>query len=243
MPPYKTEAINLKTSPFGEADKILTLFTREYGKIKAIAKGARRPGSKFGGRLEILAHNQFLLASGRDLDVVTQCETINSFYDIRKNQDKLASSIYLIKLVDGSTVEGQKNSRLFDILLYSLKLLEEGTIPKVLTKIFEIKLIDVEGFFPVLDRCVKCSKGIKVAPKKVKFNLTLKGILCSGCSKKILGGIEIPYFDILLMLKIKGTLFPELKDLVIDEKTLERLDLVLSPYISDHIGRDIRLWK
>lgn len=243
MPPYKTEAINLKTSPFGEADKILTLFTREYGKIKAIAKGARRPGSKFGGRLEILAHNQFLLASGRDLDVVSQCETINSFYSIRKNPEKLASSIYLIKLIDGSTVEGQKNSKLFDILLGSLKLLEEGTLPRVLAKIFEIELIDVEGFFPVLDRCVKCGKKIKVAPKKVKFNLTLKGILCSSCSKKILGGIEIPYFDILLMLKIKGTPLPELKDLVIDEKTLERLDLTLSPYISDHIGRDIRLWK
>ncbi|MCX5725863.1 MAG: DNA repair protein RecO [Candidatus Saganbacteria bacterium] len=243
MPSYNANAINLRSSPFGEADKILTLFSRDYGKIKAIAKGARRPGSKFGGRLEILAYNHYHLASGRGLDIVSQCETIHSFYGVRKDLKKLAPSVYLLKLVGGTTFERQRNSEIFDLLLDSLKLLEGGIPPEVLVKIFEIKLIDAEGFFPALDRCVRCGKMIKIAPKKVNFSHALKGIICSNCRKLIEEGIEIPYSDAALMINIRETPFSELQGLKMDEKEEERLDLLLSPYISDHIGEDVSLWK
>ena len=122
---FKVNAINLKSSKIGEADKIVILFSRSRGKISAIAKGARKPKSKFGGRLEPFAYNQVMLAKGKELDIVSQVETIETFYELRSDPEKLLAGIYLVRLVNASTETGQKNEALFDLLLNSLKLLME----------------------------------------------------------------------------------------------------------------------
>ncbi len=238
---YKVDAINLKTSKIGEADKIVVLFSGSRGKIHGIAKGARKPKSKFGGRLEILAYNHVMLAKGKELDVVSQVETIENFYKLRTEPSKLEAGIYLIRLVDASTETGQKNTALFDLLVESLTLLKDDFNVQNLIKMFEVSLTDVEGFFPVLDRCVKCSKKVLKEPEKVKFNLSLRGIVCSNCSKKV-GGIEIPFRIVKTMLALKKRNPTELKDLVISESDLDKMNLILKTYISDHIGKDIRNW-
>src|SRR5437660_1481476 len=79
MPVYKTEAIVLRQQALGEADRIVTLFTREYGKLRAAAKGIRRPASRLGGRLEPFTHARLLLARGRTLDVIAQAEIVGAF--------------------------------------------------------------------------------------------------------------------------------------------------------------------
>jgi len=238
---FKVDAINLKTSKIGEADKIIILFSRSHGKIHAIAKGARKPKSKFGGRLEILAYNNIMLAKGKELDVVSQVETIENFYKIRTDAEKLSTGIYFVRLVDASTEIRQKNEVLFDLLHNSLKMIEEPIDVQVLKKMFEVGLTDVEGFFPVLDRCVKCSKKVTKEPEKVKFNLSLRGIVCSNCAKRT-GGIEIPFKLVKIMLNLKARDLEYLKTLTLDQNDLEKMDLILKSYISDHIGKDIRGW-
>ena len=238
---FKVNAINLKSSKIGEADKIVILFTRPRGKISAIAKGARKPKSKFGGRLEPLAYNQVMLAKGKELDIVSQVETIETFYELRSDPEKLSAGIYFIRLVNASTETGQKNEALFDLLLNSLVLLKDRENILVLIKMFELGLTDVEGFFPVLDRCVKCGKKVTKEPEKVKFNLSLRGIVCSNCSKKV-GGIEIPYRVVKIMLSLKRRNPEELKDLDISTPDLDKMSFMFKTYISDHIGKDIRNW-
>jgi DNA repair protein RecO (recombination protein O) len=148
MPLYNTEAINIRTRNTGEADKIITLFTRNSGKIQAIAKGARRPSSKFGGRLEIFAYNQMLLASARTFDIISQCESIESFYTLREDRDKINAGVYFIKLIDMATEDRQRNEGLFDLLLCSLRLLAGQADPVVLSRAFEVKFCDTEGLLP-----------------------------------------------------------------------------------------------
>ncbi|MFC1767380.1 DNA repair protein RecO [Candidatus Margulisiibacteriota bacterium] len=162
MPLYKAEAINLRAINLGEADKLVTLFSRGYGKIRAVAKGARRTKSKFGGRLEIFTYNSLLLASGKNLDIVSQCETIESFYRIREGADRLKTGAYFLKLVDLTTEVGQRNDELFDLLLNSLFLLQKAEDLNQLARSFEVKLTNVEGFFPNLEK-LHCSKQIKDA--------------------------------------------------------------------------------
>ncbi len=155
MPLYNVEAINLRTRNFGEADKIVTLFTREKGKVQAVAKGARRPTSKFGGRLEVFSHNNVMLATARTLDIISQCETIDSFYRIREDGGKLNIGFYMVKLIDIMTEDRQVNVELFELLLSGLKALENGLNRELLPRIFEVKLCETEGFLPsdaMLDR-------------------------------------------------------------------------------------------
>lgn len=151
MPLYSVEAINLRSRNFGEADKVITLFSKEKGKIQAIAKGSRRPTSKFGGRLEVFCHGQYLLATGRSLDIISQCETIDSFRRIREDKDKLNAGFYMVRLVDIITEERQVNAGLFELLLASLNALESGLNLGSLPRIFEVKLCDIEGFLPSED--------------------------------------------------------------------------------------------
>lgn len=242
MPLIKTKGINIKSIKVGEADKIITLFTKELGKISVIAKGARRTTSKFGGRLELFSFNDYLLATGKSLYIASQVETIESFYKLREKEDSLKAASFIVKLADASTEIKQKNPGLFDLLLDMLHLLKGDGNPCTLKSVFELKLMDIEGFFPYLEGCVKCKRMVTKEPNKVTFNLSLGGLVCSACSKKIFGGIVVPYELIKLITKIKTNEPEDLKNLYIEPKDIEKLNLISKPYISEHIGKDIRNW-
>ena len=145
---YNVEAINIRSRNTGEADKIITLFSKGRGKIQAIAKGARRPTSKFGGRLEIFSHNHLQLATARSLDIISQCETIESFYKLRESKEKLNTGFYFIKLVDIITEDRQRNDELFDLLLEALHALGEFVDVDLLARVFEARLCEIEGLMP-----------------------------------------------------------------------------------------------
>jgi DNA repair protein RecO (recombination protein O) len=145
---YNVEAINIKSNNTGEADKIITLFAKGHGKIRTIAKGARRPTSKFGGRLELFSYNHVQLATARNLDIMSQCETIESFYKLREDKEKLIAGFYIVKLIDIITEDRQRNDELFALLLEALHALQTPVDTNVLLRAFEVKLSKIEGFLP-----------------------------------------------------------------------------------------------
>ncbi|MFA6548610.1 MAG: DNA repair protein RecO [Candidatus Margulisiibacteriota bacterium] len=147
MVAYKTRAISLKTAPFAEADKLVTLFTREHGKIKAIAKSARRVPSRFGGRVETFSYAQYLIAKGRSLDIISQCEIIETFQSVREGAGTLHVGLYLLKLINAGTAEGQHNPELFDLLLKGLMALKEKKDPRLIEVRFEKAFMRIEGIY------------------------------------------------------------------------------------------------
>lgn len=168
MPLYNVEAVNIRSRSIGEADKIVTLFSRQHGKIRAIAKGARRPTSKFGGRLEIFTYNQLLLATAKTLDIISQCETIESFYRLREGKEKLNAGVYMLRLVDMVTEDRQKNVELFDLLLDSLFALQESKDANMVSRAFEVRLCDIEGFLPSEDMLEKKFKRLPLIVSKLR---------------------------------------------------------------------------
>ncbi len=97
MASYKTRAISLRTAPFAEADKLVTLFTRDHGRIRAIAKGARRVPSRLGGRVEPFTYAEYFIAKGRSLDIISQCEVIETFQRLRESPQALPAGLYMLK--------------------------------------------------------------------------------------------------------------------------------------------------
>ena len=142
---YKTEGIVLKRKNFGEADKLLTIYTKHYGKIRAIAKGIRKTTSRKAGSLELFNHCVLFLAKGRNLDIITETETINSFRSWRKSLTKVGFAYYFCELVDKLTPDGQPNRNVFELLKDYLERISIADLP-VLSRSFEEHLLDELGF-------------------------------------------------------------------------------------------------
>ncbi len=151
---YSVEAINIKSFDLGEADRIITLFSRERGKIRSVAKGARRIRSRFGGRLELLCQHRVLLLEGKDLDQLQQSETIDPFFSLKEDMNTLSTALYLAWIVDKGTEEKHANEALYRLLVDCLTLLKQGQDVVAVRHVFQKKVLEIEGIMPQLGEFV-----------------------------------------------------------------------------------------
>jgi DNA repair protein RecO (recombination protein O) len=179
---YQTQGVILKQTKLGEFDKIVTIYTPEHGKVKAVAKGACRPKSKLGGNVEPLTHSLMLLARGRNLDIVTQSQTVNGFLVLKSDLWRMACGLYLLELIDAFTVEGSEAHALFDLLLDVLNQLSGPDSSEAVLRYFELHLLHHLGYRPQLQRCVVCNSPLK--PGVNFFSPHKGGLLCPNCNSQ-----------------------------------------------------------
>jgi DNA repair protein RecO (recombination protein O) len=171
---YRDEGVVLRTYKLGEADRIVVLCTRGRGKVRAVAKGVRKTKSKFGSRLEPTSHVALQLYEGRELDIVTQVESIDHFRAIRDDLDRIAKASSMLEVVDQTMQEGGPNPRLYKMLIGGLRALAEQDGALVVPAFFW-KLLALEGYGPILDRCADCG----TTESLVAFDLDVGGTLCA----------------------------------------------------------------
>ena len=192
---YHDTGIVLRTHKLGEADRILVVLTNEHGKIRAVAKGVRKPTSKFGGRLEPLAHVKLLVRVGRSLDVIGQAETIDHFRPLRTDLGLVTHALAMVEAVDQLALEREPAPHLYRMLLGGLRTLSAGNAPLVVPA-FYWKLLAADGVAPELDSCVACgSPGPLVA-----FSVDEGGVLCRTCRR----GAAVSQEAIALVRRILG---------------------------------------
>jgi len=171
---YRDEGVVLRTYRLGEADRIIVLCTRRHGKVRAVAKGVRKTKSKFGSRLEPTSHVALQLYDGRDLDIVTQVDSIDHFRTIRDDLDRLTKASTMLEVVDQIAQEGGVNPRLYQMLIGGLRALAGHNGPLVVPAFFW-KLLALEGYSPLLDGCAECGRSDDL----VAFDLDSGGVLCA----------------------------------------------------------------
>ena len=176
---YRCEAIVLARMDFGEADRILTLYSRQHGKLRVIAKGARRPVSRLGPHLEYFSRTKLMLARGRELDVVTGAETEDAHLAIRDDLDAFGHASHMVEVLARLTEDRQENATVYDLLARSLRLLADGVDPFHVTRHYEMGLLALLGFRPELYHCIECRTRLTQAPHR--FALGLGGFLCDAC--------------------------------------------------------------
>jgi DNA repair protein RecO (recombination protein O) len=172
----KVEAVVLRHSDWGEADRILGLYTREQGKLRAVAKGARKLRSRKAGHLEPFTHVSLLLARGRDLWIVTQAETIDAYLPLRDDLVRTSYAGYVIELLDRFTYEEGENRAIFSLLVETLQRISSGEEPFTALRYYEIRLLDYLGFRPQLFKCVQGEEEIR--PEDQYFSAPGGGVLC-----------------------------------------------------------------
>jgi DNA repair protein RecO (recombination protein O) len=178
----RVEAIILQHSDWGEADRILRLFTREHGKLRAIAKGARKMKSRKAGHLEPFMRSRLMLAKGRDMWIVTQAEVLDQYPSLREDLQATATAAYVIELLDRLTYEEGPNWQLFDLVSKTLDRLVAQTDPFVPVHYYEMRILDLTGYRPLLFECASCRKEIKAEDQF--FSAELGGVLCPSCGAR-----------------------------------------------------------
>jgi len=177
---YVTDAIVLTRFDYGEADRIMTLFTPAFGKLKAIAKGVRRTKSRLGGSLEPLAELRVALARGRTFDVVTQVQVSHAWLHLRDSLESTATAWYLAELADRSLEERHEAEGLYALLRHAYELLDAGMDVGRVARWYEMRLADELGVRPEVDRCVECDRMLD-ADEAFRWVPPLGGVLCSRC--------------------------------------------------------------
>ena len=177
---YTTDAIVLSRFDLGEADRVLTLITPGIGKLKAIAKGVRRPTSRLGGSLEPFAELTVALARGRTFDVVTQVSVGHAWLNLRDSLESAATAWYLAELADRSLEERHAAEPLYALLRRAYELLDAGMAPGRVARWYEMHLLDELGQRPEVDRCVECDRVLE-AEERFRWVPPLGGILCERC--------------------------------------------------------------
>jgi len=177
----KTHGIVLREVNTGEADKILTIFTKDQGKVSGVAKSARKPKSKFVAGAQFLCYSEFVMFKGRDMFSINSCDLVEPFYNIRNDIVKLTYSAHLSEILNDVIQENQPATKVLQLFLNSLHVLANTEKnPELITRIFEIRLLSIIGYPPYVQGCTECGNeefsGLYFSFKKC-------GFLCKACSQ------------------------------------------------------------
>ena len=241
MPSYSAKGLVVHRLNLGETDKIVTLFTREFGKLSAVAKGVRKSGSRLSGATELFTQSRLLLATGKSLDIITQCEIEYSYPDLRLDLERLARASYYCELLDRFTLERDAitSEELFDITVAALRALqaaEENSLD-LAVHAYELRLLDALGYAPVLDRCVRCDGPLY--GRQSGFSPILGGTLCAADRYKADDSQGLTAGAITLLQNLAQSNFADFPAPP-DSKTAAELNRALRWYIRSRTERDLR---
>jgi DNA repair protein RecO (recombination protein O) len=235
---YRTEGLVLKKVPFGEADLMLTLYTREAGKLRAVAKGARRSRSKLVGHFEPLTLTGLSLARGRNLDIVTQAQAVENFAQIKSNLRALSKGLYVAELVEGFGSEEHPNLALYELTLETLEAIGQDPDRDLPLRYFELRLLQASGFMPELYQCVECQKPL--IPERHRFSPNGGGALCLDCAPADITVRPLSLRALKVLRLLHRSRLAELPRLQMNQALENELKSLLAPTVEYWLDKEIR---
>jgi DNA repair protein RecO (recombination protein O) len=244
MPQFKTSAIVIKTLDYGESDRIITLYTSDFGKIKGIAKGAKKSKRRFSNALELFTLSTLIFFDKRESGLVRieGCDIVDTFPTIREDIRKIAFGCYFAELVDEMTAEREGNPDLFTMLRAFLSLLSDGEAEAQTLRIFEVRLLSLLGYRPELSRCLRCDQPFEHG-EEARFSVQKGGLLCERCSH---GDIDLIPASLgtakILHVAVEMDL-SKVHRLKFSKQALSEAEAILSRFIQYHINKELKSKK
>ena len=258
---YKTEAIVLDRKDFGEADRLLTLYTPGLGKVRAIAKGARRTTSRLSGHIELFTHTSLFLAEGRNLDIVTQSQLIHSHERLRENLWRAALGFHVLELVNHFSEERLENPAVWEALLEALRRLDAaddpppapapgvlaespaiyGQVaanPEMAVRFFEAQLLDHTGYRPEMRCCTVCRERLLTVENY--FHAPSGGVLCPHCAAGHASLLPLSVDAIKVFRLLQDGDYAVACRLRLGGDTLRQMETAMRRHISHVLERDLR---
>ncbi|MEA4910386.1 MAG: DNA repair protein RecO [Chloroflexi bacterium] len=233
----RVDAVVLRHSDWGEADRMLTLYTREQGKMRCIAKGVRRLRSRKAGHLEPFTHVALMLARGRDLWIVTQAVTLDAYLPLREDLLRTGYAAYVIELLDRFTYEEGENRALFNLLVDTLKRISEEQDTCVSVRYYEIRLLDLLGFRPELFYCTACRAPVR--PVDQFFSYSMGGVLCPQCGPRYADARPISVNVLKYLRHFQRSTYAEVQRSGIPAAVREEMEAILNAYLTYLLERKL----
>ncbi len=234
-----TEGIILRKRDLRETSVILTLFTKDFGKICGIIRGARGPKAGIGLNPQVFSLNSVVFYERKrgNLNNISECDLKHFFSPIRNDFERTVYADYLIELVDTVTIEGDVDKEIYDLLLNSLMLLSRPVSAKRVTRVFEIKLMDAAGFMPDLKGCSKCGKAIE---GEARFDMREGTLYCGKCTGHGMNSIKISGGTINFIERVKRMPFDLIPRVKVSGVVGRELEYFLRRFVDYHIGRPLK---
>lgn len=233
----KYEGIVIRTRDYGESHKVVTLFTREQGKMAVMARGAKKTKSRLGAATQPFTSGWYLAYSASTgMATLSQAEIQRSRYSLRSDLSMAAVAAYITELLDRLTEEREVQPALYSLLELSLDMLEEGADPDILTHIFELKVLDAGGYRPRLDGCVHC----RAVDRPLLFSVTLGGFLCLDCGYRDRQAFSI-FPATARVLKLLQRITPDrIGEVDLKAETRTQLERVIRSFLDEYVGGPLK---
>jgi len=234
----KTNGIIISENNMGDFDKMLTMLTPGIGKISCAARGARRQKSQLLSGTQFLCFGEYVLYKGANTYNINSCETIEVFYKIRTDLDKLKYASHITKIIKDVTTENENSYNILQLYLNTLYVISETdkNLSLVLS-IFKLRLISILGFKPSINKCVSCKEDNEITFFSFKDN----GVKCSSCAKQDSGSIKISNATLNAIKYIILAPPKKLYSFNLKEEPLKELELISKIYINDKLEKEYKL--
>lgn len=240
MKNIKVNGIIIAENNMGDFDKMLTMLTPNLGKIGCSAKGARKPKSLLLSGTQFLCFGEYMLFKGSDVYTINSCETIEMFYNIRTDLDKLTYASYITKIINDVTTENQNSFNTLKLFLNTLYIISETDKDlDFITSIFKMRLLKILGFTPNVSECVSCRKKDNLEYFSIRDN----GFKCKECSKQDTGSIKISDATKNAIIYIISADSKKIYSFKLSENCKKELELISNIYLNEKLEREYKLEK
>jgi DNA repair protein RecO (recombination protein O) len=239
MPVYPAEAVVLRKVDFGEADRILTLFTLERGKLPAIAKGVRKAKARMSGQLDVFAHGRWMLAEGRNMDVVTQFQRIGDKGGIYGDLPRSAAAAMVAEIADKVLEERHPQPDLFHLVTETLAHLGDPAIdPRMESSDFLTRVLVELGYAPELRACARCGGPLPEAG--MAFSPISGGVVCAGCATLIESAFAIDTRAVKILRVLAAGDREMFFRLRLEDRDLAAVGAALEAQVEHHLDRRLK---
>ncbi|GGE47103.1 DNA repair protein RecO [Pullulanibacillus camelliae] len=233
---HKVEGIVIHTTDYGETNKIVTLYTKELGKVGVMARGAKKPRSKLSAGSQFLTYGLYLFTKGKGLGTLQQADPIDPFRYIKADIEKMAYASYIVDVIHKLSDKDVHFAAIYQWVYHLLKYMDEGLDPQVLTFIYEIKMLPVLGIEAEVDRCVRCGQ----AEEGVAFSVSQGGILCQRCHSSDPNALPLSSTSAKLLRMFKHIQVDRIGKIALKEETKQQIKTVIDAYYEAYSGLNLK---
>lgn len=235
----KCEGIVIRTVDYGESAKVVTIFSKELGKVTVMAHGAKKFKSKLSGVTQLFHYGYYLFHAGSGMGTLQQGETIRNFREINQDIILTAYASYMLELVDKTTEDRETDLPLFNFLLISLNYIDNGYDPECIKFIFELKMLSMFGVEPYFDGCVCC----KTTLGHFLFSLEEGGLICSACAPQDQYAIRISPRVAKILRVFAHVNLERLGEIDLSDESKSEIKCLLDSYYERNVGTHFKSKK
>lgn len=238
MANLKLNGIVIAENNMGDYDKMLTILTPNYGKISCVAKGARRPQSALLAGTQLFCFGEYLMYKGTNTYHMNSCETIEIFYNLRTDLDKLKYAIHINKIIQDVTEENENCYRILQLFLNTLYVISETDKDKdFILSVFKFRLLCILGFLPQTLKCTSC----KEENRLTKFSIRDNGFKCDACGKQDKSSIDMSQSTKNAIKYITSSPPKKLFSFNLKDESLEEFKLITKIYFNEKLEKEYKL--